>query len=347
MTMVTLGVDAHKRTHTVVAVDALGRPLAEQTVSANRAGHSDALRWASQWPERCWAMEDCRHVSRAFEHTLLEAGESVVRVPPRLTMTFRKAARVPGKSDAIDALAVARAMLREPSLPPAQKHQPARELRLLVDHRDDLIAERTRTENRLRWLLHELAPEMEPAPRTVHHACVLARIEDYLQLQSGMVARIAREKVSHCRYLTQQIDALEREIGKVAAKAAPSLLSLPGCGPLTAAKIVGEVGGVTRFHSRAAFARHNGTAPVPACSGMTQRFRLSRSGNRQLNSALHRIAVTQLRIHEPAKAYIARRTTQGDTKREAIRALRRHLSNQVYRCLLADATLTLIQEHAA
>jgi transposase len=159
--MVILGIDAHKRTHTLVAVDDAGRKLAERTVPATPEGHLQALQWAARWVDRRFAIEDCRHVTRRFEADLLAAAEAVVRVPPQLMAGARRGSRQRGKSDPIDALAVARAALREPELPIAQLDGPAREVRLLVDHREDLVAERTRIQNRLRWHLHELFPGLE------------------------------------------------------------------------------------------------------------------------------------------------------------------------------------------
>src|SRR5213083_2780243 len=160
-TMVILGIDAHKRTHTVVAVDERGRKLGERTVGTTTADHLELLVWASGFgTERRWAVEDCRHLSRRLERDLLGAGQHVVRVPPKLMAHARTAARTYGKSDPIDALAVARAALREPELPVAQLDGPSRDLRLLVDHREDLVRERVRMQARLRWHLHELFPGM-------------------------------------------------------------------------------------------------------------------------------------------------------------------------------------------
>lgn len=334
--MVTIGADSHKRTHTLVAVDVSGGRLAEKTVAATSPGHLEVLRWAAQWPERSWALEDCRHLSRRLEGDLLRAGERVVRVPPKLMAGARRSAREPGKSDPIDALAVARAALREPDLPSAQLDGPERELRLLVDHREDLVGERTRAINRLRWHLHEISPGTEPAPRSLDRLHVLAALEQRLATEPGTVARLAPELVAQIRALTATITGLEREIGALAARLAPSLLALPGCGGLSAAKIVGETAGAGRFRSRAAFARHNGTAPLPVWSGNVVRHRLSRGGNRQLNAALHRIAITQLQRPGPGHTYLDHRRAAGDTKREAIRALRRRISDEVYRRLRVD-----------
>jgi transposase len=213
---------------------------------------------------------------------------------------------------------------------------PDREVRLLVDHREDLIAERTRAQNRLRWHLHELDPGTEPEPRSLDRTVVLAALERGLAAAPGTVGRIARELVTRIRTLTTTINDLEHEIGRLVAALAPSLLALTGCGPLTAAKLVGETAGISRFRSRAAFARHNGSAPLPAWSGNTTRHRLSRTGNRQLNVALHRIAITQLQREGPGRTYLEHRRAHGDTKTEAIRALRRRISDEVFRRMRHD-----------
>ncbi len=259
----------------------------------------------------------------------------MIRVPPKLMAGARRSSREPGKSDPIDALAVARAALRE-DLPVATLDGPDREVRLLVDHREDLVAERTRAQNRLRWHLHELDPGHEPVARGLDRMVVLAAVERDLAAAPGTVGRIARELVVRIRDLTASINGLEREIEGLVADLAPSLLALTGCGPLTAAKLVGETAGIGRFRSRAAFARHNGSAPLPVWSGNTERHRLSRTGNRQINVALHRIAITQLQREGPGRSYLEHRRVQGDTKPEAIRALRRRISDEVFRRMRND-----------
>src|SRR4051794_34440216 len=249
--MVTLGTDTHKSTHTVVVVDANGRQLGERTVPATSAGHFQLVQWASQWPERSWAIEDCRHLSRRLEADLLRAGERVLRVPPRLMAGARRSSRVPGKSDPIDALAVARAALREVDLPTASLDGPEREVRLLVDHREDLVAERTRMQNRLRWHLHELDPAAAPALRSLDRHRVLRRLGEQLAETPGVVARLARELIARIATLTASIDSLERELGRLVRPLAPTLLALLGCGVLTAAKVVGETADIRRFRSPA------------------------------------------------------------------------------------------------
>jgi len=337
--MVILGIDAHKRTHTVVAIDEVGRRLGEKTtMSTTTEVHLELVRWADRFgTERRWAVEDCRHLSRRLEADLLAAGEQITRVPPKLMAHARAAARTYGKSDPIDALAVARAALREPGLPLARLDGPSRELRLLVDHREDLVRDRTAHINRLRWHLHELDPSWDPSPRCLIRYKHLDALAARLEAMQGTVARIARDLIGRIRELTEKANALQREILGLVRSLAPTLLQITGVAELTAAKIVGEVADVRRFRSKDAFARHNGTAPLPVWSGNQVRHRLSRTGNRQLNAAIHRIAVTQKRCHEQAKSYLERRMALGNTKTEALRALKRKLSDVVYRALLVDA----------
>lgn len=336
--MVVLGTDAHKRTHTVVAADEAGAELGSVTVQATAEGHLKAVRWAAQWEVRRWAVEDSRHLSRRLEADLLATGEMVVRVPPKLMAGVRRSARTRGKSDPIDALAVARAALREPDLPVASLDGPSREVKLLVDYREALVRERTAAQNRLRWRLHELDPTFDPPPGSLDRYRVLDEVAALLEAHHGMVADLARRETDRIRQITTETNTLEKEITRRVAEIAPSLLELPGCGGLTAAKLVGEAADITRFRNRDAYAMFAGTAPIPVWTANNQRFRLNRGGNRQTNAAIHRIAVTQIRCYPDAKAFMTRRLAAGDTKREALRALKRRLSNVVYRTMIKHQT---------
>ncbi|HSM43948.1 MAG TPA: IS110 family transposase, partial [Acidimicrobiia bacterium] len=290
--MVVLGVDAHKRSHTIVACDEAGAELGSVTVSATTEGHLRAVKWAVELESRKWAIEDCRHISRRLEADLLAAGELVVRVPPKMMAGVRRSARTRGKSDPIDALAVARAALREPDLPVAQLDGPSRAVKLLVDYRERLIRERTAAQNSLRWRLHELDPTWDPPSSSLGRYCVLDDTETRLDAYEGVVADLARREVARIRDITREANQLEKEITERVAEIAPSLLELPGCAGLTAAKLVGEAADITRFRNRDAYAMFNGTAPIPVWTGNNTRFRLNRGGNRQTNAAIHRIAVT-------------------------------------------------------
>src|SRR5580765_8119919 len=233
--MIVLGADTHKVSHTLAAVEeGTGRAIAERTVKAKRRSFDDLLRWGRRLGEqRVWAIEDCRHVSGALERFLPARGERVMRVPPKLMAGARKSARERGKSDAIDAVAIARAAIREglDTLPVAQLAGPERDVRLLVDHRERLVAQRTALINDLRCGLHDLWPEFEIPPRALIHAswqdrvgARLARAEQVAQV------RIARDELRRIRELTRAVDALERELAGLVAGLAPQLLAERGCG---------------------------------------------------------------------------------------------------------------------
>jgi transposase len=335
--MVVIGIDAHKRTHTAVAVDGFGVERGVRTVLATTAGHLELIRWADELgPERRFAVEDCRHLTRRLERDLLCAGETILRVPPKMMAIERRIARTRGKSDPIDALAVARAALREPGLPTAHLDGAERELRLLLDHREDLVAERTRIINRVRWHLHGIDPALEAGAGDLTCVKNVASLLRRLEGASGVEKDILGDLLPRLIELTTTERKLERQISSRVAPLAPSLLALEGCGALTAAKIVGEVAGISRFKDRNAFARHNGSAPIPVWSGNNEHHRLNRGGNRQLNAALHRIAVTQLRTGAPAKVAMDTLIASGKTKKDALRIVRRRLSDIVYKRLVED-----------
>ena len=330
--MIVLGVDPHKDLLVVVAVDSNGRQLDVTSAPARPRGVKSLLRWARQYDERLWAVEDVRHVAGGLMRGLLAAGEPAVWVPTQLTARYRRLGRGQGKSDPIDALAVARAALRE-DLPPARPEDESRLVKMLLDHREDLVGEMVRMCSRLRWLLHDLDPDFaETIPaRKLHKRRWVTHVRDYLAAQAGSVGlSIAAELLDRVEELARRADQLEREIHELMKVQAPQLLALPGCGPLSAARIVAETGDVRRFHSSAAFAMHTGTAPIPASSGATHRHRLNRGGNRRLNAAVHRIAITQARVDDRARRYLDNRKAMGNSRTEAIRALKRHLARHVY-----------------
>lgn len=334
--MIVIGIDAHKRTHTAVVIDGgSGQQLAELTVDADDFGHHKLLAWAQRLAEeRRWAIEDCRNVSRRLEASLLRAGEQVARVPPKMMAKARDSARTFGKSDPIDALAVARAALREPNLPVAKLEGPEREIALLLDHRANLVVERTRQTARLRWLIHELDPTINPQARSLDRVAAIDRLKRRLaKLAPSITLRIARELLSRIRELSMQISQLERDLKPLVRRHAAPLLAIPGVGTINAARLLAEVAGIERFNSDAQLALYAGVAPLDASSGRQIRHRLNRQGNRQLNAALHMIALTQARVHAPAREYLARRRQEGKTRREAIRALKRHLIRVLFRLL--------------
>jgi transposase len=348
--MIVIGADTHKLTHTCAAAKAgTGELLGERTAAARKPGFRELLDWGRSLDgERIWALEDCRHVSGSFERFLIAHAERVVRVPPKLMGASRKGERMAGKSDAIDALSVARAALREGpgTLPTAHLDESALEVKLLLDHREDLVRSRSEDQQRLRWHLHDIWPELELPAGCLDRIVWLDRVARKLaRAEQSARVRIARELVRAIRERTRRASELEREIAALVRAQAPALLGLPGCGALTAAKLLAETAGVGRFASDAKLARLAGAAPVPASSGNRQRHRLDRRGNRQLNCALHRMAVTQGRVHPPARDFLARKQAEGKSRMEALRALKRHLARAVWQALRAAETVPEIDSH--
>jgi transposase len=336
--MIVLGADMHKRSHTLAAVGASsGELVGEQTIQVGDRGFAAALEWAGGLgDDRVWALEDCRHVSGAFERFLLLRGERVVRVATRLMAGERRAGRDRGKSDRIDALAVARAALREgvERLPVAELAGVELDIRLLVDHRERLVRMRTALYNDLLWHLHDLWPE-----QTFPKCALLSRKwtgtigRRLARTEQTARVRIARDELRHLRELSHTTDALEAQIAELVARAAPQLLAESGFGPLTAGKLIGEIAGAQRFATDAKLARAGGIAPIPVSSGNTTRHRLDRGGNRQINTAVHRVAITRARCHPETKAYLARKRAEGKTSTEAIRCLKRHLTRRIWHLL--------------
>jgi transposase len=254
-----------------------------------------------------------------------------------------------GISPQIDALAVARAVVGDgvEQFPVAYLDEQAMEIRLISDHRQDLVAERTGTVNRLRWHLLELSPELERSIKrgALNQPRVLDRVDRRLRkLPARARVRIARDQVAHLRSLNRQIDRLRAELAELVQAHRPRLLDEQGCGALTAAILIGHTAGVKQFREHSSFGLQTGTAPIPCSSGQRTQHRLNRGGDRQLNHALHIIAITRAQRDPQTKAYLARKEAQGKTKKGAVRCLKRYLARYFYGLLaepLAD------QEQAA
>jgi transposase len=326
----------------MVALDAAtGAAVGQITIQASDAGTLDALRFAGELDaERVWAVEDCRHVSGRLERGLVASGDRVIRVAPGLTETSRRAVRTPGKSDPIDATVIARAALREgiDTLPVAFLDERAHEIRVLSDYRDQIINERVRLVSRLRWHLVQIAPELEAQIRPL--GMIGPQIRAKVARGMARLPRSPQLRVANA--ILKRINAIYREEIELLAEIktlidvhCPALLAEHGCGPVTAAIIIGHTAGAKRFPTDAHFARHAGVAPIPASSGNTQRHRLHRGGDRQLNRALHIIAFSRARTDPATQAYLARKHAEGKSKTEAIRCLKRHLARRIWRVLYA------------
>ena len=342
--MIVIGVDTHKRQHTLVAVDATtGAPRGQLTIPATDVGTLDALRLAAELDdERVWALEDCRHVSGRLERGLVAHAERVVRVAPALTESSRRAVRQAGKSDPIDATAIARAALREgvDSLPVAFLDEQAHEIRVLTDYRDQLISERIRLVNRLRWHLVQIAPELEAQirPQGMIGPRIRAKVaRGIAKLPRTPQARVTKAILKRINEIYREDVELLAELKVLIEDHCPQLLAQHGCGTVTAAIIIGHTAGAKRFRNDACFARHAGVAPIPASSGNTQRHRLHRGGDRQLNRAIHIIAFSRARTDPTTQAYLQRKHAEGKSKLEAIRCLKRHVARNIWRVLYTTA----------
>jgi transposase len=345
--MIVIGADTHKRNHTLTAVDGhTGVLEGQREIPASDAGAIDALRFAAGLQdERVWAIEDCRHVSARLEAALIAAGERVVRVPAAMTGQTRRVSRRAGKSDPIDARAVALTVVRDgiESFPVAFTDAHALEIRVLCDYRDQIITERTRMINRLRWHLVTIAPELEAqlGPASLRGPRICARLSRQLaRLKPSPQLRVARLLLKGISEIVREERRLFAELTALIQAHVPQLLDQPGCGTVTAAIIIGRTAGAQRFPTDGHFARHAGTAPVPASSGKTQRHRLHRGGDRQLNRAIHIIALPRAKTDPETRAYLARKQAEGKTKLEAIRCLKRHLARRIWRLLYTAETPT-------
>jgi transposase len=336
--MAAIGIDTHKATLAACAVDERGAAVAEREFSNDPAGHRGLATWAdSISPGALIGIEGSATYGAALARCLLAGGLTVREVPPHLSRRERIHTRRAGKSDPGDALAIARVTLRETSLPPVRVDDASRELQMLVEARDDLVSEATRVRNRLHADLLVLMPGYQQHAARLVGVRQLAWARRALARRPELQARLARERLARLLAVGRQIRALEAEIA--VRVAGHPLLSLPGVGPLVAAKLLGEVGDPSRFRSPDAFAAFAGAAPIPASSGQVQRMRLNRGGNRQLNRALYTIALVQAGYHPPAKALLSRKRAEGKSWREALRCLKRHLARRVYRLIQPSAAV--------
>jgi transposase len=330
--MRVVGIDTHKATLAACAIDDLGQVVGERTFPNEPAGFMALEGWLDELGgiERI-GLEGSAGYGAGAARFLLAAGEAAVEVPPQLSHRERPRTRRVGKSDPGDALAIARVTLRERDLPPVRVPDASRELGLLVEARDDLVAEATRIRNRLHADLVILVPGYGLAAANLVAAKHRRTAGRLLRRLPGVHAELARARLVRLGRVSLDVRSLERRIEALVAD--HPLRTLPGAGALVTAKLVSEVGDIRRFRSADAFAMLAGVAPIPASSGQVSRMRLNRGGNRQLNRALYSIAFAQARTYPPAQAYLARKRAEGKTWREAVRALKRHLARVVFRLL--------------
>ena len=335
-----IGVDSHNSSLAVCVVDELGRTLGARTVANSAKGHAAAYAWISEMAvgERCFGIEATGGFAYAFSLLLDDQGERVFDVPPNQTDRERGRQTTRAKSDERDALAIARITLREQErFAPVGHNAVARDLRMLCTYRRQLRQQRTRTANRLHADLVQLEPGYEVRVPALDNPKQLAACSRLLVKHAGVQGDLARLRLADLRRGDREMRVLEKRIRVLVPTTGTTLMEIHGVGSLVAAQIIGEVRAVERFATPSRFARHNVTAPIPASSGRSTRHRLNRGNNRRLNHAIHVIALTQARNDPRAQAFLADRRAEGKTGREAMRALKRRLSDVVYRQLTADA----------
>ena len=337
MDSVVIGADPHKHSVTIEVVDERERVLYKGRYGTDTDGYRQMLAAAKRFEQRRWAVEGCNGIGRHVAQRLVADGETVVDVPAKLAARARVFDTGNGrKTDPADAHSVAVVALRTASLTEVRVDDDLVALRLLVDRRDELARTRTQTINRLHRLLLELVPGGGKRFLTAAQARALLDSVAPTDVAGQVRHQLAAELLCEIVVLDKKMNDSDKTLRKAVAATGTGLLDLYGIGPASAARILGDVADVARFATRARFASWNGTAPLDASSGNQERHRLSRAGNRRINRALHIMAIVQLRHDTPGRAYFRRRIAAGKTSMEALRALKRRLSDVVYRQLVAD-----------
>ena len=330
------GVDCHKDSHAIVVVDELGKVLRSFSIAASSEGYHQAIAVGKELRVAAWGLEGTGVYGRSFAHALILASFEVFEVPGIVTKRHRKHASRKGKSDELDARAIAEAVLRESDrLPRFREFAEQEALRLRYDRRDRLVRERTTLINRLRSAALRLAIEAVPSDLT--SSAGLERLREAVQPLSGSglvedaLIEEALFEIATLARLNAEIRKLEQLMSPFVKGLAPELLELRGVSIVTAAGLIGHAGDIGNLRNAAAFAMRSATAPIPWSSGRNQTVRINSGGDRQLNRLLHVIALTQVRSADhPGRRYYDRKMTEGKTPRSAIRALKRQLATVVF-----------------
>ena len=344
MTRVFIGVDPHKLSATIEVVDARETVLATGRFSTDKTGYAAMRRQVSAWPDRVWAVEGSGGAGRPLAQRLLADGERVVDVPPKLSARARVLDTGHNrKTDAHDAHAVAAAAVRAKRLRVLSYNVEIEALRMMSDRRAEIIRQRIQTVNRLQRLLSELIPGKVKLNLTAPQAKAILATRRPRDLAGKTRKRLALEQMEELSAIDTKIKNINKELKSMVLATGSRLMDLPGIGPISAARILADVGDVARFADRNKFASWAGTAPLDASSGEQTRHRLSRAGNRKVNHMLHMAATTQVRLATEGRAYYRRKLAAGKSHLEAMRCLKRRLSDVVYRQLVIDARAA---EHA-
>ena len=332
-----IGMDPHKSSATIEVVDERGRVLATCRYGTDKAGYAAMLAAGRRYHDRTWAVEGCNGIGKHIAHRLVHDGETVLDVPAKLSAQVRVFATGNGrKSDPVDAHSVAMLALRTPNLVRVQVDADLQVMGMLADRRDELGRARTQTINRLHRLLLELLPGGAKKYLTAPQARTLIATVKPRDPVGKTRRRLAVELIGELDGIDRKIKAADKDLKALVLARGSTLMGLHGIGPAGAARLLADVGDIHRFADRDRFASWNGTAPLDASSGQQQRHRLSRAGNRRINRTLHIMAVVQLRHHTEGRAYFDTKKAAGKTSMEAMRALKRRLSNVVYARMIAD-----------
>ena len=339
MAGVMIGIDPHKASHTAVAISGAEEQLGQVRVRASAAQASRLLEWAAAWPERTWAVEGAGGLGHLLAQQLLSAGERVLDVQPKLGARVRLLATGNvNKNDPNDARSVAVAALRSPGVRAARPDDHAAVLKVWSKRRRDLASSRTQVVCRLHAVLCELVPGGIPKKIIASHA---ARLLDSITPPDAVAAarlELAAALVEDLRGIDARMLETRRKLDAAVRASGTSLTGLFGVGTVIAAAVIGEVRDVSRFKNRDRFAACNGTAPIEVASGQRKVNRLSRRGNRRVNHAIHMAAVTQVRQkHSEGRTYYDKKLAEGKTHREALRSLKRQISDAVFTRLREDA----------
>jgi transposase len=336
---VLIGVDPHKASLAVAAIDeATGELLERASFPQDRTGLRSLERWAKRFPERRWAVENAGGLGRHLAVRLAGSGESVVDVPPKLSARVRVLSTGNArKNDGLDALATAMAASRNERLAAVDAEAASETMRLLSERREDLVAERTRALNRLHALLRDLLPGGVAGKLSAERAARILRGIRPKGASACLRRQLASEVLRDVRTLDRKIADLDERIEAEVQASGTTLTQIFGVGPILAARVIGTVGDVMRFPTKAHFASYSGTAPLEASSGEVLRHRLSMAGNRHLNYALHMVALCQARSDARGGAYYRKKIDEGKSRKEALRCLKRRVSDAVFRSLLEDS----------
>jgi transposase len=340
---VVIAVDPHKASWTAVAVDGRLQPLGTVRVPVGKAGYRRLRAFARSWPQAHWAIEGARGLGAPLTTYLAADDIAVLDVPAKLARRVRLLSNGHGrKNDEADALSVGIAAQTATGLYLARLDEAVATLRALTEHREDLVRTRTQTLNRLHVLLTKLVPAGLPRKLTADIAAKALRRVRPGAVLGRTLRTLAVELIAEIRRLDRRIAAVADQIRAAVAASATTLTELHGIGDLLAAKILARTAGVDRFRSAAAFASYRGVAPLEASSGDIQRHRLSRAGDRQLNSALHIMAITQIRRPTAGRDFYQRKRAEGKSHKEALRSLKRRLCDVVYRTMIRDTDTSLL-----